>query len=150
MTSFSLHSHQFHSFLPKLYTTAIQGGTSTCGFCEGRKLRFAGGQKKPWMNGVCLVFLFWFGWFGWWVGWLGWVGFGLVCLFGFACLCKQITWLVAYLYPTQKHQLFGNCFGFHWVKMAWILMSSAGRLWKSISKQSTLPRGFKSLPLAPQ
>lgn len=40
-------------------------------------------------------------------GWVGWVGFGLVCL------CKQVTWLVAYLYPTQKHQLFGNCFGFH-------------------------------------
>ena len=52
-------------------------------------------------------------------GWGGWVGFVLVCLVGFACLCKQITWLVAYLYPTQKHQPFGNCF----------LVSHMGKNW---------------------
>lgn len=139
MTSFSLHSHQFHSFLPELYTTAIQGGTSTC---------VAGGQKKHgWMVYVSShFFLVRLVGGGWWLGWLvlGWLGWLVL-----GCLCKQVTWLVAYLYPTQKQQPFGNCFGFHWVKMAWILMSSAGRFWKNISKESTLPRDLTAcrLPL---
>ena len=83
---------------------------------------------------------------GWWLGWfvLGWLGWLVL-----GCLCKQVTWLVAYLYPTQKQQPFGNCFGFHWVKMAWILMSSAGRFWKKHLQRKHTPPGFNSLPLAP-
>ena len=78
--------------------------------------------------------------FGWWVvgGLVGLVGFGLV---GFACLCKQVTWLVAYLYPTQKHQPFRNCFGFHWVKHGLNLDEFSRRTLKKHLQRKHTPAG---------